>query len=65
MAHKSSIPHSIPLAKLETSISFKTKNISFKYFKININILNILKRIGPNTDPCGTPHNNFLHELKF
>ena len=43
------------LAKLETSISFKNKNKSFKY---------ILKRIDPNTDPCGTPNNNSLHELK-
>ena len=40
------------LPKLQTS--FKNKNKSFKYK---------LKRIGHNTEPCGTPHNNSVHEL--
>ena len=42
------------LSKLQTSISFKNKNKSFKY---------ILRRIDHNTDPCATPHNNSLLEL--
>ena len=40
------------MPKLQTS--FKNKNKSFKY---------ILKRIGPNTELCATPHNNSVHEL--
>ena len=43
------------LPKLQASISFKNKNKSFKY---------ILKIIGPSIDPCATPHNKSLHELK-
>ena len=41
-------------SKLQTSNSFKNKNKSFKY---------ILKKIGPNTDPCATPDNNSLYGL--
>ena len=42
-------------AKLQTSISFKTKNRSF---------WKIFKKIGPRTEPCGTPLSNKDQELK-
>ena len=42
------------MSKLQTSVSFKNKNKSFKY---------LLKGIDHITDPCPTPHNNSLHKL--
>ena len=41
-------------AKLQT-VSFKTKNRSFR---------KILNKIGPRTEPCGTPLSNVDQELK-
>ena len=43
------------MSKLHTSILFKNRNKKFKY---------ISKRFGPNTNPCSTPYNNYLNELK-
>ena len=44
----------VSLSKLQTFISFKNRNKSFKY---------ILKKIGLNADPCGIPQNTSLHKL--
>ena len=46
----------LSLAKLLTSILLKNKNKSFKY--------NFFKKIGSNTDLCGTPYTNSFNKLK-
>ena len=43
-------------AKLQTSFSLRNKNISF---------MNLLNKIGPSIDPCGTPRTISIRSLKY